>query len=50
MTTIRDYLNDLVMVTLEKVQDKGGADNVTQDEINDLVDETASIIKDRIVG
>lgn len=56
MTTIKDYLRDLVLETQKKLQEEGefNADKVltplTEHEIDDLVDETVEIIKERIVG
>ena len=56
MTTIKDYIRDLVLDTQKKFIEVNGLDEritylpLTEDQVEELVDETTDIIAKRIVG
>ena len=55
-TTIKDYIRDLVLDTQKKFIEVNGLDEritylpLTEDQVEELVDETTDIIAKRIVG
>lgn len=59
MTTIKDYARDLVLETQKRLNEKYTPDvennvttvyELTEDEIEELVDEFIELLKNRIVG
>ncbi len=53
MTTIKDYARDLVLEAIKKISEKNpdlDMLDLTEDEIEDLVEEFIETLKNRIVG
>lgn len=54
MTTVRDYLNDLIAEVIEKANENlmRGSDPawISEDQKEDLLEEYTGIIKERLIG